>query len=72
MFNAKYIAKLYGARWDMELLFEELKSKYALDVLETKNVQVIEALIWKAILTLIVSRRKYTLVRNSALNPKKW
>jgi putative transposase len=47
--NTKDIAKLYGARWDIELLFKELKSKYALDVLETKNVQVIEALIWTAI-----------------------
>jgi putative transposase len=69
--NTKDIAKLYGARWDIELLFKELKSKYALDVLETKNVQVIEALIWTAMLTLIVSRRIYTLVRNSASNPEK-
>jgi IS4 transposase len=69
--NAKDIAKLYGARWDIELLFKELKSKYALDVLETKNVQVIEALIWTAMLTLIVSRRIYNLVRNSSLNPEK-
>jgi putative transposase len=43
--NAKDIAKLYGARWDIELLFKELKNKYALDILETKNVHVIEALI---------------------------
>ncbi len=69
--NAKDIAKLYGARWDIELLFKELKSKYALDVLETKNVQIIEALIWTAILTLIVSRRIYNLVRNSSSNPEK-
>ena len=69
--NAKDIAKLYGARWDIELLFKELKSKYALDVLETKNVQVIEALIWTAMLTLIVSRRIYNLVRDSSSNPEK-
>src|SRR5450759_2006112 len=69
--NAKDIAKLYGARWDIELLFKELKSKYALDVLETKNVQVIEALIWTAMLTLIVSRRIYNHVRNSSSNPEK-
>ncbi len=69
--NAKDIAKLYGARWDIELLFKELKSKYALEVLETKSVQVIEALIWTAILTLIVSRRIYNLVRNSSSNPEK-
>jgi IS4 transposase len=69
--NANDIAKLYVARWDIELLFKELKSKYALDVLETKNVQVIEALIWTAMLTLIVSRRIYNLVRNSSTNPEK-
>ena len=69
--NANDIAKLYGARWDIELLFKELKSKYALDVLETKNVQVIEALIWTAMLTLIVSRRIYNLVRNSSSNSEK-
>lgn len=69
--NAKDVANLYGARWDIELLFKELKSKYALDVLETKNVQVIEALIWTAMLTLIVSRRIYSLVRNSTTNPEK-
>jgi len=69
--SAKDIAKLYGARWSIELLFKELKSKYALDVLETKNLQVIEALIWTAILTLIVSRRIYNLIRNSASNPEK-
>ena len=69
--NAKDIAKLYGARWDIELLFKELKSKYALDVLETKNVQAIEALIRTAMLTLIVSRRIHNLVRNSSLNPEK-
>ena len=48
-----------------------MKSRYALDILETKNVQVIEALIWTAMLMLIVSRRIYTLVRNSASNPEK-
>ena len=69
--NAKDIEKLYGARWDIELLFKELKSRYALDVLETKNVHIIEALIWSAMLTLIVSRRIYSLVKNSAANSKK-
>ena len=69
--NAKDIAKLYGARWDIELLFKELKSRYALDVLETKNVQIIEALIWTSMLTLIVSRRIYSLVKNSTAHPKK-
>lgn len=69
--NTKDIATLYGARWDIELLFKELKSRYSLDVLDTKNEQVIEALIWTAMLTLIVSRRLYNIVRNSTPHPEK-
>src|SRR5665648_575721 len=69
--DVKDIATLYGARWDIELLFKELKSKYALDVLDTKNEQVIEALIWTAMLTLIVSRRLYSIIRNNAAQPEK-
>jgi IS4 transposase len=61
------VARLYGARWEVEILFKELKSKYALDVVPTSNPQVIEAFIWIAILTLIISRRIYKIVRR--LNP---
>ena len=58
------IAKLYGARWDIELIFKELKSRYAMDVINTKNPDIIEAYIWIAILTLLVSRRIYSIVRS--------
>jgi len=61
--NAEDIATLYSARWDVELIIKELKSRYALDVVKTTNPQVIEAYIWTAILTLLVSRRIYNLVR---------
>ena len=63
------IGKLYGARWDIELMFKELKSRYALDALDTKNPQIIEALIWVAILTLLVSRRTHFNVRK--IHPEK-
>lgn len=59
------VGLLYGARWDIELLFKELKSKYALDLLNTTNPQIIEALIWVAILTLLVSRRTYSKIRKN-------
>lgn len=58
------IASLYGARWEIELIFKELKGKYSLDVLETKNPHTIAALIWVAILTLIVSRTIYHCYRD--------
>jgi len=60
------VAALYGARWEIELVFKELKSRYALDVLPTGNPKIVEALLWVAILTLLVSRRLHTLVRLSA------
>lgn len=60
------IAALYGARWDIELVFKELKSRYALDLIKTTNPQIVEALIWVAILTLLVSRRLHNLIRLSA------
>jgi len=56
------IASLYGARWEVELIFKELKSRYALDMIKTTNAMIVEALIWVAILTLLVSRLIYTLV----------
>ena len=62
------VARLYGARWEIEILFKELKSKYALDVVPTTNPQVVEAFIWIAILTLLISRRIYTMIRR--LNPR--
>jgi len=61
--SAEDIATLYAARWDVELIFKELKSRYALDVVDTRNPQIVEAYIWTAILTLIVSRRIYKIVR---------
>ena len=61
------VGKLYGARWDIELMFKELKSRYALDVINTRNPQIVEALIWVAILTLLISRRTYYNVRKNHL-----
>jgi IS4 transposase len=49
------VAKLYGVRWDIELIFKELKSRYDLDVVNTKNPQIVEAYIWIAILTLFIT-----------------
>ena len=69
--EAEDIAKLYGARWDIELIFKELKSRYAMDVVNTKNSNIMEAYIWIAILTLLVSRRIYNIVRSTNGNKLK-
>jgi len=62
------VAKLYGARWDIELVFKELKSRYDLDVVNTRIHRLWKLIIWIAILTLFISRRIYNIVRKH--NPK--
>lgn len=52
---AEQIGKLYSARWAIELLFRELKSCYQLDSLPSRKAPVIEALLYAALLTLILS-----------------
>lgn len=64
--SAEDIAELYRVRWDIEMIFKELKSKYSLDVIKSANPNVVEGLIWVAILTLLVSRRLFNLLRASA------
>jgi putative transposase len=62
------IAGLYSARWEVELLFKELKYVYRIDHIESANPNVVKCLIWVAILTLISSRRILRLIKN--VNPK--
>jgi IS4 transposase len=55
--SAEEVAGLYACRWEVELVFKELKSEYALDRVNTSNRYVVEALLWASILTMVVSRR---------------
>jgi len=64
--SAQEVADLYRCRWEIEILFKELKGRYALDKMEVKKAESAEALIWLAILTLLVSRLLHGLFRNSA------
>lgn len=64
--SAEDVAALYAVRWEIELVFKELKSKYALDVVDTKNPHIILGLVWTTILTLLVSRRLYSILLRSA------
>ncbi len=50
------VCATYALRWQVELLFRELKSCYRAAQLPSRNPQVVEALIYAAIITLLVSR----------------
>ncbi|MBN2344290.1 MAG: IS4 family transposase [Deltaproteobacteria bacterium] len=54
--SAEEIANVYAARWEIELLFRELKSQYRLADLPSRKKHVVEALVYASILTLIASR----------------
>jgi len=60
------IAQLYRAHWEIELLFEELKSTYNLDQISTSNPTAVEALILVALISLVVSRVLLDLLRETA------
>ena len=50
------IAIPYRCRWEVELLFRELKTRYALGEFNTTKKHVIEIFAYAALLTLLVSR----------------
>ena len=54
--SAKQIAHTYEARWLVELIFKQLKSYYQLDALPSSQQKIVEALLYTAILTMMVSR----------------
>src|SRR5699024_6493937 len=52
-YSAPDIAQLYRARWEVELLFKELKSRFGLDEIYTTDPYLIEALILIAAISLM-------------------
>ena len=65
---AEDIARLYAARWEIELIFKGLKSHYRMDLIPSANPETVKCLIWIAILTLMCSRRILRLIQNA--NPE--
>jgi len=55
-YRAPDIAQLYRARWEVELLFKELKSRFGLDEINTTDAYIIEALVIMAAISLMMSR----------------
>lgn len=63
------IGAIYRARWQVELIFKQLKSHYRIDDLPSSNPCIVEALVYASILTLIVSRRMFQAVRALGKHP---
>jgi putative transposase len=61
--TAEEVAQVYAARWEIELLFKELKSYYRIADLPSRKQEVVEALLYAAVLTLALSRRLLAEVR---------
>jgi IS4 transposase len=55
-FTPRQVAALYGLRWEVELLFRELKSLYGLEKFQTSDSAIVHLLVVAALLTLTVSR----------------
>jgi len=56
------LATLHRCRWEVELLFRELKTQYELDEFDTSDPAVVEILVYAALLSLLMSRDLLELV----------
>jgi len=61
--SAEQVATSYRARWEIELIFRELKSFIRLDDLPSRKAEAVECFFYASILALIVSRRLLWAVR---------
>jgi len=71
------IAELYRCRWEVELLFRELKTQYERDEVDTSKPYVVNILLYAAMLSLLVSRDLLDLVSEQAddeivFPPERW
>ena len=60
--DASQLAGAYAARWEVELLFRELKTHYRIDDVRSRRRSVTECLLYASLLTLVVSRRLHRLL----------
>jgi len=76
-FSPDNISTLYRCRWEVELLFRELKTQYELDEFNTSKSHVVEILLYAALLSLLVSRDLLDLLTDVAddeivFPPERW
>ena len=54
--SAEDIAKTYAVRWEIEILFRQLKSQFRIEQMPSANKDAVHALLYATLLTLAVSR----------------
>ena len=54
--SAEDIGKTYAVRWEVEILFRQLKSQFRLDEMPSASKDVVHALLYATLITLAVSR----------------
>ncbi len=69
--NVEQIARLYRARWLVELLFRELKTNYRMNEIPSKKRHVVEALVYAALITLLISRAFLEELRRTRISKSK-
>jgi putative transposase len=67
--SAEDIAKIYALRWEIEILFRQLKTQFRLDQMPSANPHVVHALLYATLLTLAVSRAFLAALRNCRAAP---
>ena len=55
-FSTQEIQQYYALRWQVELLFKELKSYCCLSTFSTENAHIVRTLIWSSILVMLIKR----------------
>jgi IS4 transposase len=63
--TAEEVARVYACRWQIELLFKEMKSYYRLGDIPSRKPHIVEALLYATLTTLVVSRRLLHAVREA-------
>jgi IS4 transposase len=63
--TAEQVARVYTGRWQIELVFKEMKSHYGLEGVPSRKPHIVEALLYATLVTLVVSRRLLRAVRQA-------
>lgn len=68
--SAEDVARTYAVRWLIELAFKQLKSHYRIDQMPSAKRHIVEALLFAALITMMVSRVLLDWVRERTVREK--